>query len=334
MLNKRVSKVQPEYFYEGEDWLNIYKTNPDPSFVHIDLELRDKHIPLFCGRIPLNFWLGISAPLPSIPVTFWGSPVTDLFPFKCDNALDKGIVPDIVNGVVDAALHNRSWAAVVKDLPAGHLLEQSLSGAGFIPVDHDPIWYMPVPDSLQTYLQGLSTGRKRGIEGRWRRFRQNVTTRPATKNDIDFIKYSYETVWVRSKMRLERLTSGFFSNSLLHPNCSIFIFERDKTPFAFAMLWQYKDIWFDKYIGTDNAIYKEVSFYSMSILHLLDIAPYHGIKWYVAGQGTGQEKAGLGFSSIPVKLWIKPLLLDFIASPLISRFMRAHNKRIYTANAL
>lgn len=321
--------MQSEYFFEGADWLGIYKKSPDPSFSTLDLEIRGQEIPLFYGKIPLSFWLNIQAPLLSIPVAFWGSPVTDLFP-RNGSIFSRAMANDIISGVADAAIQKRLWAIIVKDLPEGHYLEQPLAESGFISINHDPIWYMPIPHTLQTYLNGLSKGRRRGLEGRWKKFKQQVVVRSAIKEDLDFIRVSYKKVWMRSKMRLERLSADFFSNCLLHPDCRILIFERDKAPFAFVMLWQKDDIWFDKYIGTDDVIYKDVSFYSVSILYLLDIAPHYGIKWYVAGQGAGEEKAGLGFASIGVNLWVKPLLFNFIATPVIKRFMQAHNKRIYT----
>lgn len=324
--------MQSAYFYEGTDWLDLYKKNPDPCFIPMNLAISGHDLDLFHGRIPLSFWLKAPIPLPSVPVTFWGSPVTDLFPPASDSiVLRKNEALELIHGVVSTALQNHSWAVVVKDLPEGHPLGQSLAEAGFTPIDHDPIWYMPVPDTLQAYLNGLSKGRRRGLEGRWRKFFKYVHVRPAEKSDTGFIKDSYDVVRMRSPLRLERLTADFFSNSLLHPRCKLLIFEEGKRPFAFLMIWQKDNMWFDKYMGTDTSTYRKFSFYSMSILYLLQLASSHGIKTYIAGQGSGMEKAELGFKGINVKLWVKPLALRFLADPILKRFIHEHDKRIYNS---
>lgn len=315
-------------FYEGFEWEGLYDKNPDPLFLPANIKVKGSELPLFKGKIRLSFWLGTSFPLPSIPLTFWGSPVTDLFPL-CP--LNEGEGKEAVKEVVKKAVRDRSWAVVVKDLPVGDPLEKALMDEGFIPVEHDPIWHTPVYDDLKTYLGRLSKGRRRGLEGRWKKFDQNVKVRPATVEDADFIKKSYDTVWMRAEMRLERLTKEFFVSSLAHPSCRFFIFEKDGSPFAFVMLWQKGNIWFDKYMGTDGSVYREVSFYSMSLLYLLKTAPSYGVEWYVAGQGAGRDKEGLGLERIDVRLWIKPLVLRFIVSPVLKRFMKKHYERVYAA---
>ncbi len=67
----------------------------------------------------------------------------------------------------------------------------------------------------------------------------------------------------------------------------------------------------------------------MSMLHLLKEAAARGIRWYVAGQGLGKDKAWLGFEMIKVNLWIKPLTLTRVAPYLLARFARLHDTRIY-----
>ncbi len=318
----------PGSFFEGDDWLELYRLNPDPLFAPEDLRVGGHHVPLFNGKIQLSFWLGSSLPLPAIPVSFMGSPVTDLFPSTIPE--DACAAADIITGVEHAAVRSGSWAIIVKDLPAGHFLEQALSKAGFISIAHEPIWYGQVPDSLTAFLSGLSKGRRRGLEGRLRKFNKHVRIRPARDADLDFIKKSYDRLWRRSHMRLEHLTRIFFSAVLNHPACKILIFEKSGIPFAFQLIWQKDDVWFDKYIGTDAALYREYSFYSMSMLHLIDLAPACGIKWYIAGQGSGKDKAGIGFNHLKVNLWIKPLALKLVAPYLMKRFAQMHNKRIYS----
>jgi hypothetical protein len=318
----------PGSFFEGNDLMELYTLNPDPLFVPGDLRVEGHQVPLFNGKIRLSFWLGSPVPLPAIPVSFMGSPVTDVFPPVMPE--DVSAAPDIIRSVENAAVRGGSWVIIVKDLPAGHFLEQALSQAGFIPIIHDPIWYCQVPESLTAFLAGLSKGRRRGLQGHLRKFNKHVRIRPAQDTDLDFVKNSYDTLWLRSNMQLEKLPRSFFGAALLHPACKISIFERNGAPFAFQLLWQKDDIWFDKYIGTDAAVYRQFSFYSMSMLHLLNIAPAIGIKWYIAGQGAGKEKAGLGFKRLNVNLWIKPLALKLISPYLVRRFSKVHNKRIYT----
>ena len=130
-------------------------------------------------------------------------------------------------------------------------------------------------------------------------------------------------------MRLEKLPQAFFSAALRHPACRILIFEHSGLPFAFQMLWQKDGVWYDKYIGTDDRLSREYSFYSMSMLSVLEAAAAQGARWYVAGQGSGKDKAGLGFDMLRVNLWIKPLVLKGIAPYLLKRFSRMHNRRIY-----
>lgn len=314
--------------YEGEDWIELYKKNPDPMFVSDNLRIKEYELPFFHGKVSLSFWLKSLIPLPSIPITFCGSPITDLFPLiKWPSNDNDGA--DIIKTLVQRAVQNNSLAIVIKDLPLGDPLEKSLIEEGFIPINHDPVWYTPVYSDLQIFLNTLSKGRRRGLEGRWKRFNQCVKVRPAVLDDLKFIKKGYDTVWQRSGMRLEKLTEGFFKEAILHPSSNIFIFEKDKMPFGFVMLWQKDNVWFDKYMGTDDSIYRDVSFYSMSMLYLLKIAPSYGVNLYVAGQGCGIEKEGLGFKRIDVKLWIRPLLSRFILLPALKWFIRAHNKRIY-----
>ena len=186
------------------------------------------------------------------------------------------------------------------------------------------------PKAFTAFLAGLSKGRRRGLEGSLRKFSKHVSVRPAREADLDFVKNSYDTIWRRSDMRLEQLPRGFFGAALCNPACTILLYEKNNTPFAFQMLWQKNDVWFDKYIGTDTAVFREYSFYSMSMLHVLDIARDRGINWYVAGQGSGKDKAALGFKRLDVNLWIKPLVLKHISPYLMRRFSRLHNKRIYT----
>lgn len=314
--------------FEGEDWVNLYKTNPDPDFLPVDFTVNNHEVPLFHGKISLSFWLNLPLPLPSISITFCGSPVTDIFPGgEC--AFQDNEETAIIKPLLEQAAKNKSWAVVVKDLPVGHPLEKPLSDNNFIPVHHDPIWFTPVCSDIQTFLKRLSKGRRRGLEGRWKKFAERVKARPAVKDDVGFIKKSYDAVRRRSNMQLEELSAGFFAACLAHPSCRIFIFEKNETPFAFIMLWQKDNIWFDKYMGTDDSVYREVSFYTMSILYLLKIAPDYGIQWYVAGQGAGKDKEGLGLEQIPVRLWIKPLVFGSLVSPLLKRFMKAHQERVY-----
>jgi hypothetical protein len=324
----RMAMSIPGSFFEGNELMELYRLNPDPLFAPRELRAGDQQVPFFNGKIRLSFWLGSPLPLPSIPVSFLGSPVTDVFPSTIPEHVSGA--PDIIRCVENAAVTSGSWAIIVKDLPAGHFLEQALSKTGFIPVIHEPIWYCQAPESLDAFLAGLSKGRRRGLEGRLRKFSKDVRVRPALVSDLDFVKNSYDTVWQRSDMRLEKLPRSFFGAALYHPACKIFIFEKDGAPFSFQLLWQKGDIWFDKYIGTDAAVYREYSFYSMSMLHLLDIASSCGIKWYVAGQGSGKDKAGLGFKRLSVNLWIKPLVLKRISPTVMRRFSQMHNKRIYT----
>lgn len=313
--------------FEGEGLMELYGRNPDPLFLPERLDKNGFTTALFHGKVPLAKWLKSPVPLPSIPVTFWGSPVTDIFPQMGDMADAKAAV----EAVVKDAAGNGSWAVVVKDLPEGDPLENHLMEEGFVPVEHDPIWYTPVHDTLDEHLKTLSKGRRRGLEGRWKKFSKSVCVRPASLEDSGFIKKAYDNVRTRSGMQLEELTEGFFSGAIAHPSCKVFIFEREGAPFAFLMLWRKDDIWFDKYMGTEGIVHREVSFYSMSILYLLNLAPSHGIRMYVAGQGCGDDKKGLGLSRVDVRLWIKPLLFRSLLSPVLKRFMKAHQERIYTA---
>ncbi len=317
--------------FEGVDWIELYSRNSDPFFVPEKVEINGHILPLFHGKISLSFWLKTTIPLPSIAVTFWGSPITDLFPLR-NKILNDSDEAEAVETVIQKAVERKSWAVVVKDLPIGDPLEKTLMESGFIPVEHDPVWYMPVHKDLQTCLNGLSKGRRRGIEGRWKKFNKLVSVRTAVMNDAEFIKNSYDMIWQKSDMRLEKLTKGFFAEALAHPSSKVFIFERDGMPFGFIMLWQNGSIWFDKYMGTDSSIYREVSFYSMSILYLLKIAPSYGVNLYVAGQGCGKDKEGLGFKPIYVRLWIKPLFLTHILSPMLKRFIKVHSNRIFADN--
>lgn len=320
-----ISPEELRAYYEGDDWTALYDDNPDPGYISERIESGGVTLPLFHGRISLSFWLKAPFPLPSIPVSFWGSPVTDLFPF-CGGPFE-----DCVKLAVSRARKKKSWALIVKDLLSGDPLEDSLSKEGFVPVENDPVWYMPVYKDLNEFLKSLSKGRRKGLEGRWKRFTREVSVRQALEADLFFIKKSYDNVRARSEMRLESLTADFFSAALKKPSCRIFIFEKESVPFAFIMLWKKDGVWFDKYMGTDDTVYREVSFYSMSILHLMGMAPAHGIKIYMAGQGCGKDKEGLGFSKIGVRLWIKPLILNPVLTPIIKRFMKVHNKRVFGA---
>ncbi len=317
----------PDIFFEGNDLLELYRQSPDPLFPAATVQAGDQWYSAFHGRIPLSSWLGSRLPLPSIPVSFIGSPVTDLFPAVIR---DDPAALDLVRAMDHAATAAGSWAVVVKDLPAGHFLEQPLAQEGFVPIDHDPVWYRKVPEEPDGLLQNLSKGRRRGLEGRIKKFNREVRIRTAEQEDIGFVMKSYEKLWCRSGMRLEKLTPAFFSAALKHPACRILIFLHNGAPFAFQMLWQKDRVLFDKYIGTDDRISRQFSFYSMSILHVLNEAATQGINWYVAGQGSGKDKAGLGFEKIKVNLWVKPLALRRISPYLLARFSRMHRRRIYT----
>ncbi len=319
--------MNPGMLFEGTEMLELYQQNPDPLFPARWVGESSGEIPAFHGRIPLSSWLGVPFPLPSFPVSFMGSPVTDLFPAVANNG---PAASDLVKAMEHAAAADRSWVVIVKDLPVGHFLEPGLRDRGFVPINHDPIWYRAVPDSLDDLLRTLSKGRRRGLEGRIRKFKRDVRVRTAELGDIDFIGHCYEKIWSRAGMRLEKLTTGFFSAAIRHPACRLLVFEQGNLPFAFQMLWQKDGVLFDKYIGSDDLISREYSFYSMSMLHVLEEAAARGIAWYVAGQGSGKDKAGLGFEMIRVNLWIKPLVLRWIAPHLLGRFSRMHVSRIYT----
>jgi Acetyltransferase (GNAT) domain len=326
--HERTAVLIPGSLFEGSDLMELYQLNPDPLFAPRNLRIGEQSVPLFQGRIRLSSWVGSPVPLPLIPVCFLGSPVTDVFPATMTE--DGSTASDTIRFVEEAAVRDGSWAIIVKDLPAGHFLEQTLFKAGFQSTIHEPVWYCQAPESLTVFLSGLSRGRRRGLEGSLRKFRKHVSVRPARDADLDFVKNSYDTLWQRSDMRLEQLPRRFFAAALSHPSCLIYIFEANGTSFAFDLLWQKEDIWFDKYIGTDTTAYREYSFYSMSMLHMLDIASARGIKWYVAGQGSGKDKAGLGFKRLNVNLWIKPLVLRLFSPYLMKRFSQFHNTRIYT----
>lgn len=310
-------------FYEGDEWAGLYDRNPDHGYPTEYIDAGGVSIPLFHGRVPLSFWLKAPVPLPSLPITFWGSPVTDLFPFF------EGPPGDSAKAAVKRAENKGSWAIIVKDLPSGSPLEEALLKEGFIPVDNDPIWYTPVYESMEAFLKTLSKGRRKGLEGRWKKFSREVSVRPATPEDLEFMKKSYDNVRERSEMRLESLTGDFLSSAMQSDKCRTFIFEKGSVPFAFVMLWENDGIWFDKYMGTDETNYREVSFYSMSILYLMGIAPANGINLYVAGQGSGKDKEGLGFRKIDVRLWIKPLVLRPVLSLILRRFMKVHGGRVF-----
>lgn len=314
--------------FEGGDWMRLYEAHPDPDFLPAYFRINNIDIPLFHGKISLAFWLNLFLPLPRIRMTFCGSPVTDLFPGG-EYAFQDEEGTVIIKTLLEKAAKNKSWAVVVKDLPAGHPLEKPLLENNFLPVHHDPIWFAPVYGDMQTFLQKLSKGRRRGLEGRWKKFSELVEARPASAGDAPFIKKSYDNVRRRSDMQLEELSADFFAACLAHPSCKIFVFEKDEKPFAFIMLWQKGDIWFDKYMGTDDSVYRQVSFYSMSMLYVLQRAHDSGIRWYVAGQSAGKDKDGLGLEQIPVRLWIKPLVFGPLISPLLKRFMKAHRERVY-----
>ncbi len=321
----------PSSFFEGTDYLELYRAHFDGNFP-IDVQLmKEDQIALFHGSIPLDDWLQTKFPLPAIPVSFWGDPTTDFFPETCNwKELDDEALMDILEKITYQAQQQKSWAVIIKDLPLGHSIEPFLLKEGFLPVDHEPIWYMKAPENLESYLAQLSKVRRKGLKTRWRKFCNEVRIRLATSEDIGFIKKSYDNVWNRASMRLEKLTEGFFSAALVHPNCQIFIFEKSNTQFAFVMLWKKDNVWFDKYMGTDETIYREMSFYSMSILYLLQLAPDYGIDWYVAGQGAGKEKHGLRFIPIQTQLWIKPLPLRWLTTCLLKRFLSVHDKRVQT----
>jgi hypothetical protein len=313
-----------DLFYEGDEWADLYFKAPDPLFRPEAVFTGERMTHVFHGRVPLSSWL--NAPIPfSISITFWGNPVTDLFPpLKAD--MDSA---GLIKAVIDSAKGHGARALIVKDLPDGDPLERVLAGHGFTSVENDPVWHIDVPEDLGSYLKRLSKGRRRGLEGSWKKFSQSVAVRPGTEMDTPFMKKGYDNVRRRSGMRLEELGEEFFSAAIKHPSTDIFIFEKDNSPLGFTMLWRKSDVWFDKYIGTDESVYREVSFYSMSFLFLLDLASKRGIRKYVAGQGCGKEKDGLGFERIGVRLWIKPLVLGFLLSPFMSRFTSAHGKRVY-----
>ncbi len=319
--------IGPETFFEGNDLLELYQRNPDPFFPATEVRVGDQVLHAFHGRIPLGSWLGTWLPLPSIPVLFMGSPVTDLFPAIISS---NTATLDMVEAVERAGERFGSWAVIVKDLPVGHPLERPLAQRHFVPIAHDPIWYREVPKDLDDVLRHLSRGRRRGLDGRIRNFSRDVHVRQARQEDLPFVQESYDCLRSSAAMRLERLSPAFFSAALGYPACRLLIFEREGTPFAFQMLWQKNPVWFDKYIGTDGRTSREYSFYSMSMLHLLREASAQGIRWYVAGQGSGKDKAWLGFEMIKVNLWIKPLALRWIAPYLLARFSRLHETKIYS----
>ncbi len=321
----------PSSFFEGNDYLELYRAHFDRNFPS-DVQLaKEDQIALFHGMIPLSDWLQTKIPLPAIAVSFWGDPTTDFFPETCDwKELPDAELTNLITKITGRAQQRKSWAVIVKDLPLGHSIEPFLFNEGFIPVAHEPIWYMKAPENLESYLAQLSKTRRKGLKTSWRKFCNEVRVRMATPADIDFIKTSYDNVWNRAAMRLEKLTEEFFRATFVHPNCQIFIFEKNATPFAFVMLWKKDNIWFDKYMGTDKTVYREMSFYSMSILYLLQRAPDYGIDWYVAGQGAGKEKKGLRFTPVQTRLWIKPLMLRWLTTPLLKRFLSVHDKRVQT----
>ncbi len=319
-------EITSDLFFEGGELLDLYQQNPDPLFPSAPVRAGGTPVPAFSGTIALSSWLETMLPLPSIPVSFIGSPVTDLFPAV---VRESSSLSGLVRAMECTARAAGSWAVIVKDLPAGHLLEHPLRQQGFVPIPHDPIWYCAVPTDLDALLRTLSKGRRRGLESRIRKFKRNVQVRPAEEADIAFVAHSYNRLRSRAGMRLEQLTPAFFSAAIRHPACRMLLYEFLGLPFAFQMLWQKDNILFDKYIGMDNVISHEYSFYSMSMLHTMEAAAGRGIRWYVAGQGSGKDKAGLGFEMIRVNLWIKPLVLKRIAPYLLNRFSRMHDARIY-----
>lgn len=320
-----IMNIQLQNFFEGRDWLSLYLKHPDPQFLPQEIKLEDNSTTfVFLGKVNLSNLLETPIPLPSLSILFWGNPITDLFP-ACNsmNAIEMQI-----EKVFNLAKSQNVSAIAVKDLPDGHFLEASLIKREFIPIEHDPIWYHKVPMSLDDFFSTLSKGRRRGLKNRWIRFQKMVQVREATQNDISFIMTAYEHTWQNAVLKLEKLTIDFYMAALLNDQCKIFIYEHHNTPFAFTLLYLKDQMIFDKYIGSIPAVAHKFSFYSMSILYILDWAKKQGFQWYVAGQGCGESKRALGFSAIPCKIWAKPLKLARVLMLFSNRIIKTHSNRI------
>ncbi|MCW8409213.1 DUF2156 domain-containing protein [Legionella sp. PATHC035] len=320
MMNRQLPN-----FFEGRDWLSLYLKHPDPQFLPQEINLEDNSSTyVFLGKVNLSNLLETSIPLPSLSVLFWGNPITDLFP-ACNSTNE---IEMQIEKVFNLAKSQNVSAIAVKDLPDGHFLEESLIKREFIPIEHDPIWYYKVPMSLDEFFFTLSKGRRRGLKNRWMRFQKMVQVREATPNDISFIMTAYEHTWQKAVLKLEKLTIDFYLAALRNEHCKIFIYEHNNTPFAFTLLYLKDQMIFDKYIGSIPALAYQFSFYSMSMLYILDWAKKQGFQWYVAGQGSGESKRALGFSAIPCKIWTKPLKLTRVLMLLSNRIIKTHSKRI------
>jgi predicted N-acyltransferase len=176
----------------------------------------------------------------------------------------------------------------------------------FLLVEGQALAYVAIDfDSIDTYLERLSTSRRKNLRRKLRK-REDLQIDRVHTGDACFADDSvvntyyalYLDVYQQSEIHFDLLTREFFAAMLRDArNHGIsFEYRRDGELIGYNLCFEHEGRLIDKYIGLRYPQARESNLYFISWFVNLEYALERGLKHYVAGWTDPQVKADLGAS--------------------------------------
>lgn len=176
----------------------------------------------------------------------------------------------------------------------------------FLLVEGQALAYVAIDfDSIDTYLERLSTSRRKNLRRKLRKRADlqidRVHTGAAYFADDSVVNTYYALyldVYQQSEIHFDLLTREFFAAMLRDANNHGISFEyrRDGELIGYNLCFEHEGRLIDKYIGLRYPQARESNLYFISWFVNLEYALERGLKHYVAGWTDPQVKADLGAS--------------------------------------
>ena len=270
-----------------------------------------------------------------IKVMFIGSPTTERFHLAIDNNEELKDVLDKAIAYLDKFARKEKLAGILfynisekNKLLAGYLAKQ-----GFFEMESLPSTIIKInADSLESYINSLSSNMRKDLKRKLRRSQERVSLRTEIRDNIDGIEEEIYELYMHnfsdSDVHFEILSPRFFTDICKNmPNIAKYFITYDKDKIvAFDLCFVKNGLFLDKYIGFDQRRAKEYHLYFTTFCYNLDWCIKNGLRYYQPGATDYYPKIRLGAKLIPLYIYAKAF------NPLLNTLLKIFKKYIEPKN--
>ncbi len=190
---------------------------------------------------------------------------------------------------------------------------ESLGSVGFTSIASYPavameLGFKDFEDYLSTKV-GKST--RKSLRRKFRSLEEQAPIRMELATSIiphlQRIQELYLQVFARAEEKFEKLTSAFFAavSEQLIDRARFFLWWQGETLIAFSLCFVHDGVFYDDYIGMDDAFAQELHLYYVTFRDQLEWALAQGLRRYYSTPMSYEPKLHLGFQLVPLDLYVR-----------------------------